>query len=156
MFNWWNCLSIFPWNQQRLAELDENLPANKLIANGVIACKTGTAEFGGEDERGYRKTHGWFAMTVGGIDKLLEDQINVLGEDTQKKSLTVDTIPEEDKDLSSEKQRWLQQIKDHDFPNTLAIVVLVESDENQPFMEGSRDAAPVAYDIWQWMMGTEE
>lgn len=30
------------------------------IDNGAVACKTGTAEFGAADEKGFRPTHGWF------------------------------------------------------------------------------------------------
>lgn len=145
---------FFSWNQQRLAEVGD-LPANKLISNGVVACKTGTAEFGGEDERGYRRTHAWFAMTVGGINDLVAAQLKVLGETSPKQSPVIDITSEEEKDLAQEKQHWLQQIKLHGFPDTIAIVVLVESDDNQPFMEGSRDAAPVAYGIWQWLLGLE-
>lgn len=146
---------FFPWNQKRLSQLGATLPANKLIQNGVVACKTGTAEFGAEDERGYRKTHAWFTMTVGGVKHLLEEQIKVLGESTMNKSLKIDTTNEADRDLALEKQLWLEKIKEFGFADNLVIVVLVESDETQPFMEGSRDAAPVAYAIWQWMFGLE-
>lgn len=34
------------------------------INAGAVACKTGTAEFGVADEKGYRPTHGWFIMYV--------------------------------------------------------------------------------------------
>lgn len=40
---------LFPYNTQQ---------------PGMIACKTGTAEFGGVDERGYRKTHAWTTAIV--------------------------------------------------------------------------------------------
>lgn len=38
------------------------------------------------------------------------------------------------------------------FPEKLVIMVLVESDDLEPFMEGSRDAAPVAKEIFDWIV----
>ncbi|MCC6711520.1 MAG: hypothetical protein IT416_04200, partial [Candidatus Pacebacteria bacterium] len=144
---------FFSWNQQQTSRLEQNLPANKLIDSGVVACKTGTAEFGGEDERGYRKTHAWFGMTVGGLDQLLAPELQVLGVNTESKSVAVDVTAEADRDLQLERQTWLKKVQAHGFPDSLVIVVLVESDEEQPYREGSRDAAPVAQTIWQWLLG---
>jgi len=146
---------FFPWNQQRSSQLDQNLPANKLVNSGVVACKTGTAEFGGEDERGYRHTHAWFGMTVGGLDQLLAPQLQVLGANTESKSVAIDTTAEPARDLQLERQAWLKKVQAHGFPDSLVIVVLVESDEEQPYREGSRDAAPVAQTIWQWLLGEQ-
>ena len=147
---------FFPWNQQHLAQLSaETVSPQQQINNGVIACKTGTAEFGAADQRGYRKTHAWFGMTVGGVKKMLEEQTKVLGENTALQSPTIDENSEAERDLSVEKAKWLVLLKKNSFPNTIAIVVLVESDEVQPYQEGSRDAAPVALEIWNWMMGLE-
>ncbi|MDQ5951380.1 MAG: penicillin-binding protein 2, partial [Patescibacteria group bacterium] len=50
---------LFPWNVSRFKE--DSTPY-EAVNNGTIACKTGTAEFGATDERGYKKTHGWFTM----------------------------------------------------------------------------------------------
>ncbi|MBT4652755.1 MAG: hypothetical protein HOA85_01390 [Candidatus Pacebacteria bacterium] len=151
---------FFPWNQEQGVILGgdqegvvDHISANKLIEEGMIACKTGTAEFGGADERGYRKTHAWFAMTVGGVKDLVGEQQQVLGEDTSSKSFMIDDQPEGDRDLISEKEKWLQKINSSSFPDKIVIVVLVESDEEEPFREGSRDASPVALEVWNWMMG---
>jgi hypothetical protein len=46
---------------------------------------------------------------------------------------------------------WLQQLQTHNFPQELVITVLVESDEATPYREGSRDAAPVARALVEWM-----
>jgi len=48
-------------------------------------------------------------------------------------------------------QQWLKLSKDH-LPREIVIAVLVESDEQQPYREGSRDAAPVAKAILDWMV----
>lgn len=75
------------------------------IAHGAVACKTGTAEFGAADAKGYRPTHGWFVAYL--------------------------------------KPR--QQLAN--FPQKIAITVLVESDDQDVSKEGSYDAAPVAKKI---------
>jgi penicillin-binding protein 2 len=145
---------FFPWNEQKIANLGENMSPSKLIENGVVACKTGTAEFGAADERGYRKTHAWFGMTVG-TEGVMKDQLKVLGSNSNQKFHPIDTTSENEKDLNTEKQTWLKKAADKDFPNTLSIVVLVESDDQEPFREGSRDAAPVANEIWEWIVDQE-
>ena len=43
-----------------------------------------------------------------------------------------------------------------DFPEKIVIAVLVESDEDNPYKEGSRDAAPVAKEIVDWLYGKLE
>lgn len=69
-----------------------------------IACKTGTAEFGGKDEKGNRRTHAWFTMFYP-----------------------------------------LEKPK-------VAITVLLESDGEEQFLEGSSDAAPIAKAVWElWL-----
>jgi len=40
-----------------------------------------------------------------------------------------------------------------EYPKNIAIVILVESDEANHFKEGSKDAAPVAKAIFDWMSG---
>jgi len=83
------------------------------IHAGAVACKTGTAEFGAADERGYKSTHGWLVMMV---------EPKVVG-------------------------------KKENFPKKIVITVLVESDENDSFKEGSYDAAPVAAEILEFIEG---
>ncbi|MCL4208610.1 hypothetical protein KJZ63_03190 [Patescibacteria group bacterium] len=48
---------FFERNDELVADIGNPEAA---IDAGAIACKTGTAEFGAADERGYRPTHGWF------------------------------------------------------------------------------------------------
>jgi hypothetical protein len=48
---------------------------------------------------------------------------------------------------------WLRQLEKNNFPEFITITVLVESDEANPYREGSRDAAPVAKMIMDWMGG---
>lgn len=145
---------FFDWNTTRLTELPESLPVGESIRRGMAACKTGTAEFGGADERGYRKTHAWFGMVIGGFSDLLKTEIEAISNEgitTATDSAAVAT--EENTNPFQERQKWLQQIQATGFPRTLAVVVLVESDEQQPYAEGSREAAPVAREIVDWMMG---
>jgi hypothetical protein len=53
------------------------------------------------------------------------------------------------------RQVWLQHLKEkQNFPKTLVITVLVESDSSQPYAEGSRDAAPIAKQILDWVLGS--
>jgi penicillin-binding protein 2 len=71
----------------------------------VVACKTGTAEFGPKDEKGRRKTHALITVMA----------------------------PAE--------------------RPTVVVTVLLEADEDHPFLEGSADAGPVAKKIVSWWMG---
>lgn len=48
---------------------------------------------------------------------------------------------------------WLEQVEKHGYPTNIALAVLVESDEVQPYAEGSRDAAPIALELLQWLKG---
>jgi len=112
---------------------------------GAVACKTGTAEFGGNNASGYEQTHAWFTSFVG------------------TKQLVVDATPsarvidgDEFLDKNTEQLRvwhdaWKKQVQAHGLPETLAITVLVESDEVEPFREGSADAAPIAAKLLEWM-----
>lgn len=91
-----------------------------------VFCKTGTAEFGAADAKGHRKTHGWFeAFTHLPLHELPMDQ-------------------------SSVSTTHVEQKKEQ-YPQNIAIIVLVESDEDQPYKEGSRDAAPLALEILKWL-----
>ncbi len=125
---------LFPHNE---THRDESMNAQQQIKNGAIACKTGTAEFGGLDEKGYRKTHAWLTMAMGttGIKELA-------GEKT--------TEAEEDK-LGH--QAWLKQLDEVGFPEKIIITALIESDEDNHYKEGSHDAGPVVKGIVDWMYG---
>jgi cell division protein FtsI/penicillin-binding protein 2 len=48
---------------------------------------------------------------------------------------------------------WIHQLKKTDFPQQITITILVESDEENPYREGSKDAAPVAKALVDWMSG---
>jgi penicillin-binding protein 2 len=64
---------LFPHNAALVESIDQNLPASEKIKAGMVACKTGTAEFGSADERGYRKTHAWLTAVVGLEPELLSE-----------------------------------------------------------------------------------
>lgn len=143
---------FFDWNTRRQGQLPAELSAAERIRQGVVACKTGTAEFGGQDEQGRRRTHAWFGMTVGGIDDLIRPELTELTTEpiATGSAIVADEIT---LDLGQERQRWLSAVKTAGLPKTIVILVLVESDETQPFMEGSVDAAPIARQILNWMVG---
>ncbi len=65
---------LFAHNAALTTTLEANLPVSDKIKQGMIACKTGTAEFGAADARGYRRTHAWLTAVVGlPVDLLSED-----------------------------------------------------------------------------------
>ena len=103
---------LFPHNETHRAE---GLTAQQQFKNGAIACKTGTSEFGGLDERGYRKTHAWLTMAMGTTE--------------------------------------LERV---DFPEKIVMTVLIESDEDNPYKEGSSDAGSVVKEIVDWLYGRED
>lgn len=108
-----------------------NQGALEKINAGMIACKTGTAEFGAADERGYRQTHAWTTAIVGTRQE-------------QWQSVSTND-PQRDK--------WLDLIKIKPLPKTLIMTVLVESSSDKIYSEGSQDAAPVIAKILAWMRG---
>lgn len=120
---------LFPHNAQVLASLtDVNLLASEQISQGMVACKTGTAEFGAADERGYRKTHAWTTAIIG------IDQEKIVPAETEN---------------NTAKSNWQKLVKEHGFPAKLIITVLVESDGEKIYSEGSQDAAPVIAEVLQ-------
>ncbi len=134
---------FFTYNQQHHVEGD----VYQQLANGAVACKTGTAEFGAADGQGYRKTHAWFGAIVQVPPSVLNSQTNQsTNQDASASTQLSPTLS--DMELH---QQWLERVKTHGFPNKLVMVVLVESQEAQPFMEGSRNAAPVAKKIVDWL-----
>lgn len=59
----------FPFFEHNTQYRDNNLKPYEQLDKGAVACKTGTSEFGEVvDEKGHRKTHGWFTMTFGTAD----------------------------------------------------------------------------------------
>lgn len=154
---------FFAWNTQHISSATRG---NERIQAGQVACKTGTSEFGNTDERGYKKTHSWFAMTVG-TKALIATQLDADGTsgvtDTQRATTELTELSDEVAASATatirtrellfylEKSHWLELLNTTQFPETVVIVVLVESDESRPYREGSRDAAPVALQILDWM-----
>ena len=140
-------------------ELD--IRVEQQLKQGVMACKTGTAEFGGSNEKGYRKTHAWLTAIVEPQIDLEKGDVNVdlgLGGEDEEPARNASHSDagggDDDRlDVNELRKEWLGKIKDHGFPERLAIVVLVESDDVEPFKEGSRDAGPVVEKIVRWMEG---
>lgn len=126
---------FFPHNQRYAVDAD---PQTQLKA-GMVACKTGTAEFGPADERGYRATHAWFVAVV-------EPQITTReNEQTPEVASAAATLDREE--FGDAREVWLQQLAVRPLPRRLVLTVLVESDDENKFREGSRDAAPVALKV---------
>ncbi|MDQ3008063.1 MAG: penicillin-binding transpeptidase domain-containing protein [bacterium] len=122
------------------------------LDRGAIACKTGTAEFGGTDERGYRKTHGWFTAIFHLPTEQLTTSNEGLGQSLVASESAATTT------MSGELAKvdrlvWQNLVKKHGFPDKLVMIAVVESDEDKPFKEGSADAGPVIKTILDWMVG---
>lgn len=158
----------------RNASLAENEEGVELadLDRGAIACKTGTAEFGGTDDRGYRKTHAWFTafVSMNELQQLVKERAEQgFADPLQSQNQPDEASPsaelaeesdedQQDKEAESDGNKidhdlWLSKVHEHGFPNQIVITVLVESDEGTPFREGSDDAAPVAKEILDWMEG---
>lgn len=127
---------LFPYNSQLVTFLETGLSDEEKIDRGMIACKTGTAEFGAADERGYRQTHAWTTAIVG------IDQEKLLASTDQDQTVEVQ---------NTNRNQWLELIKTHGFPKKLVITVLVESSSDKIYSEGSQDAAPIIAEILKWM-----
>jgi len=136
---------LFPYNTALAAQLaDLNLSDSEKIDRGMIACKTGTAEFGVEDERGYRQTHAWVTAIVG-IDraKILSATITDTQVASASNALVATALPD--------RKEWGTLVQKYGFPDKLIMTVLIESDTNQIYSEGSQDAAPVIAQILNWI-----
>lgn len=131
---------FFEYNTKH--RLDKTLSAFDQIRSGAIACKTGTAEFGAADLRGYRQTHAWF-VALAGID------INQL---SCQDPIEMQSATNESNELISRCQ-WLEKVQAKHLPEVLTFTVLVESDDSNPYQEGSKDAAPVVLEILNWING---
>lgn len=130
---------FFDHNSRILGEGEWDLQSVRVA--GAVACKTGTAEFGSSDERGYRKTHGWWV----GVINLGTILANREAASQEAESVT-------DKKMKQLAEEWHQKIKESGFPEEIVITVLVESDDQHPYREGSGDAAPVGKAILDWIM----
>jgi len=129
---------LFPYNTELASTLsEEDFSDSQKIDQGMIACKTGTAEFGAADERGYRKTHAWMTAILG------VDQEKILNAE-------LEPIASEEK-ISPNRAEWAELVRKNGFPKKIVITVLVESNEDQIFSEGSQDAAPVIAKVLDWM-----
>lgn len=148
---------LFSYNADR--HLD--LTPMQQINNGAVACKTGTAEFGGIDEQGYRSTHGWLTVIMGTARVRQLAAAVASGDEAALTNLTAENLDNlepagvELETISSQPDRleWLRLVDEVGLPDKLVITVLVESDENNPYKEGSADAGEVVKTIMDWMQG---
>ena len=153
----------FPFFEYNEAVRNSSLNPYDEVEQGAVACKTGTSEFGGNDSRGYRKTHGWFVASFGTtqlVKKLAEQSAqNTMLETVSEEERLASSSASESTESSAQatvtqkstKQLWQEKIIAQGFPKNLVIVVLIESDEVNPYREGSKDAGPVAKKIFDWM-----
>ncbi len=135
---------FFSYNQTRT---DPTQSSEVSLSQGAVACKTGTAEFGAADAQGHRRTHGWFTMFV----SLPERVTSKNGETHLQTTLQVPSGPLEQVDDQQLHQFWQERVHQFGFPSRIGITVLVESDDTVPYREGSRDAAPIARQVIDWM-----
>lgn len=163
---------FFEWNTEHLGNAAENdaVGAYQQLHQSVVACKTGTAEFGANTELNKKKTHGWFTMILN-TDSLFASSgasaaaaLNAreaAGSETASEAAQLQTASASAIRAAKNSHlpnytdypTWLQAIEKSDFPEQITITVLVESDEVNQYREGSRDAAPVAKAIVDWMEG---
>ena len=138
---------FFPINQAILAQVSDENRQTQLNA-GAVACKTGTAEFGATlNAAGFRPTHGWFVMFADLTSALKTQQPDVI--ESQSPIVLPETVV---KNSWLDHTRWLELVAKQGFPGQIGIVVLVESQIETPFIEGSRDAGPVARAIYDWLV----
>lgn len=136
--------TAYPFFARNEVRREEGTSVTQDLGRGAVACKTGTAEFGGADSRGYRNTHGWW---VGIVEPRLDG--SNIGVDRYP-------IPEEIVEQLPDRGTWLESVEELGYPQRLVITVLVESDEENPFKEGSADAGSVGKIILDWVEGNVE
>jgi penicillin-binding protein 2 len=138
---------FFPVNQVALAAAASKSEDDQLRA-GAVACKTGTAEFGAVlNAAGHRPTHGWFVLFAD-LSQPLQKALNNVGPEVNQSATPAATLV----GRLTDHELWLQHVKQTGFPKEIGMVVLVESRPEFPFVEGSRDAGPVAKQIYDWMV----
>ncbi len=152
--------TAFPLFVHNTIYRDQQLPVFQQLAAGAVACKTGTAEWGGRDGRGFRQTHAWFTMAAGvpideTDDGVATDSAELVATPSASQPSSTTTTNIASMSQTQLRQVWLQHLREkQNFPKTLVITVLVESDSSQPYAEGSRDAAPIAKQILDWVLGS--
>lgn len=157
--------TAFPMFSYNEGKYDPQKSPEVNFANGAVACKTGTAEFGGANEQGHRRTHGWitvFAVLPSGSAPATVSAsasssatiasasavISEVGSDLPA-SLKMKTVAEMSDDEL--RQAWSVKAKQFGFPSTVTITILMESDETVPFREGSADDGPVARKVLDFL-----
>jgi len=170
---------FFARNEQISQEIQQNLGSENNdsyaeIKRGKVACKTGTAEFGGVDQKGRRRTHGWFTA-IAGIrkDQMIAPPLLLPPASAATASSSIDTattsavfepiaedhlqheilttLKAETVDYQRLHNLWLQLQARNNFPDQLVFSVLVESSEDVPFREGSSHSAPIVKKILDWV-----
>ncbi len=143
---------LFDFNQGFI-EANQAESGLDLLNQGAVACKTGTSEFGPENEQGRRKTHAWFvAGTTVDQDIMIEriqsraEQLNENRQDQEEQTAEVNQVL-----TKQELEQWAEAVAEHGFPKKVAVVVVVESDDRVLFKEGSIHAAPIVVDLLEWM-----
>lgn len=136
---------LFKYNESYPSAL-EGSSGIGLIDSGAVGCKTGTSEFGGQDEKGRRRTHGWFVAITSVNQQDLENNLREKLEELESSESDTGGIFTAD-ELNS----WLELIQKHGFPKRIALLTLTESDDDLPYKEGSREAAPVVDAILSWL-----
>ncbi len=140
--------TAFPFFEWNTKHIKPDLDSYQSLHEGAIACKTGTAEFGVTTGDNKKKTHGWFVMALN-TKSLIAEELAAADAATPSGELAVTSaLPD-----YLNHQSWLEQVKEDGFPENIVLSVLVESDEVGPYREGSRDAAPIAKAIVDWMTG---
>lgn len=158
----------FPFFSRNGAILEQSSDDLEALSRGAVACKTGTAEFGGQDARGFRRTHGlWVGVVepnyrIGRSDR--GDRAETVDANQGNEELDGQEVRETESASTTAfdpltasaaelYDRWAELASDHGYPKRLAILVIVESDDATPYKEGSRDAAPVAQEVLDWLEG---
>ena len=137
------------------AKRDVTAPLVDQLKDGAVVCKTGTAEFGAQ-EGGRRRTHGLFVLglatapLLAGDDSTRSAQLLVKAETTPDSSPIASGSGVINPDFLNW-SKWRSQLSSLPLPDSLIIAVLTESDDSVKYREGSRDAAPVARAIVDWI-----
>ena len=150
--------TAYPFFSYNAVKYDSQRSPEVNFANGAVACKTGTAEFGGEDEKGHRRTHGWITVMATFPELRPGSSVNSAttlsaiartalsatpsAQAEQATPLKMKTVAQ----LSDDElhQAWSTKAEQLGFPSKVTITVLIESDEKVPYREGSTDAGPIA------------
>ncbi len=144
---------FFPWNKEIVGQ--DGVFRAVSLESGAVACKTGTAEFGAADAKKRRRTHGWFTVI---------SQLNSTPTPASNSQLELDPDPKldvailkaeslQEASLSQLRTLWQSKVDKYGYPRRVTITVLIESDEALPFKEGSAEAALIANQMLNWLVG---